>query len=537
MANAAHKRRKPQSRARAADIATPKIKAFDAGRFQRRLKALPTSAQAINAQIRTYGRTVLARSRYLCANNPYAAAAKETYVSALIGCGIKPSPLTKDADLKKAITEAWLYWTDESDADGLTDLYGQMATIGGEMFEAGECFARFRQRRPEDGLSVPLQVQLLPSEMLPLNLNRDLGNGNSIQMGIEFNALGQRVAYHFLRQHPGDNFTLISLSPSQITRVPASEVLHLYKPMRAGQIRGLPRTISSIAKLALFDQYDDAELERKKTAALNAGFIERTDAQSTFLNKVAEEKAKTATGADAGVATVDWQPGTITQLLPGEKMSFSEPADVGPNYEMFQYRTLLGCAAGMGVPYAGMTGDLRQTSYGSMRGGEVRFRRQIEREQHTIMVFQFCRAIWQRWIGAAVLAGALPIKPAEFLKRIKELMAVKWMPPKWEWIDPLNDLQAEKLAVRAGFKSRGDVIEELGYDPQETDARITEDRDRAASTHLVFDSDAHQVSDAGVTQQRPTGEQLAPDGATEGDHPTSDLGNTKPTSRAPAALN
>ncbi|TIV62993.1 MAG: phage portal protein, partial [Mesorhizobium sp.] len=138
--------------------------AFDAGKSARRLSGVPNSSVAINALIRRYGRSVLARSRYLAENNPYAAAAKETFVSALVGSGIKPSSLVKDAALKGQIQEAWLDWTDETDADGLTDLYGQQALIAAEMFEAGECFVRLRARRVEDGLTIPLQLQLLPAE-------------------------------------------------------------------------------------------------------------------------------------------------------------------------------------------------------------------------------------------------------------------------------------------------------------------------------------------------------------------------------------
>ena len=36
------------------------------------------------------------------------------------------------------------------------------------VFMTGEVFLRFRPRRVEDGLAVPLQIQMLPSEMLAL---------------------------------------------------------------------------------------------------------------------------------------------------------------------------------------------------------------------------------------------------------------------------------------------------------------------------------------------------------------------------------
>ena len=40
--------------------------------------------------------------------------------------------------------------------------------IAREVMEAGECFVRFRPRAPKEGLAVPLQLQLIEAEQLPL---------------------------------------------------------------------------------------------------------------------------------------------------------------------------------------------------------------------------------------------------------------------------------------------------------------------------------------------------------------------------------
>lgn len=447
------------------------VMAFDAGKNTRRLRGTTTATVAINTQIKSYGRTVRARSRYLAANNPYASAAKKAFVSALVGAGIKPSSLSEDAGLKKAIQEAWLDWTDEADADGLTDLYGLQATIASEIFEAGEVFVRFRPRRAEDGLSVPLQLQILPAEMLPLDDNRVLGS-NRVEMGIEFNAIGRRVAYHFLRQHPGADSTFIT-NATQTVRVPASEILHLFDPTQnAGQIRGIPHTLSAIVTAAIMDCYDDAELERKRTAALFGGFVTRPAIDDS--DHPLEQGADLTTVSGA----IGLEPGAIVDLADGEDIKFSAPADVGGSYEAFQYRNLLRMAAGFGVPYAAMTGDLRQTSYGSIRAGLVEFRRRVEAMQHSIMVFQFCRPVWQRWFGEAVLSVGLPLSLTDYATAPRQFQRVKWITPRWEWIDPYKDRQAEKLAVDNGFKARSDVIEAEGYDPEETDARIAADQER-----------------------------------------------------------
>ena len=67
--------------------------------------------------------------------------------------------------------------------------------------------------------------------------------------------------------------------------MPAREVLHVYRPIDAGQIRGLPHVAPAMVRLFLLDQYDDAELDRKKTAAMFAGFITKTAPEEALLGE------------------------------------------------------------------------------------------------------------------------------------------------------------------------------------------------------------------------------------------------------------
>ena len=63
---------------------------------------------------------------------------------------------------------------------------------------------------------------------------------------------------------------------------------------------------------------------------------------------------------------------------------------------------------------------------------------------------------------------------------------MKWIVPKWDWVDPLKERQAEALAVESGFKSRSDVVEAEGYDPEEMDQRIANDKEREERLGLSF---------------------------------------------------
>jgi lambda family phage portal protein len=131
-----------------------------------------------------------------------------------------------------------------------------------------------------------------------------------------------------------------------------------------------------------------------------------------------------------------------------------------------------------------VTGDLRQANYSSLREGKLEFRRRIEQVQHGTLVFQLCRPVWNRWLKDAALSGALDIPG--FAENPAVYLPVKWIPPKWDWVDPLKDRKAEIEAIAAGLKSRSDVIESEGYDAEEVDRRIAADRAREQELGLRF---------------------------------------------------
>ncbi|SHF46665.1 phage portal protein, lambda family [Ruegeria intermedia] len=454
---------------------------------RRRLRGWNPPLENINALVASGGPRLLARSRELVVTNGYAANACEAYAANLVGDGIKPSSLIEDGELRDRVQRLWLAWTDQADADGLTDFYGLQAMIAREMFVAGECFVRIRPRRAEDGLLVPMQLQLLQSEMLPFEKTETAANGNRIRCGIEFDRIGRRVAYHFRRRHPGDSTDHGEVIPAT-TRVPAEDVLHIYRAIDAGQIRGLPHVAPAMVRLFLLDQYDDAELDRKKTAAMFAGFVTKNAPEETLMGEIEDE------GTGIGIASLE--PGTLQVLLPGEDIKFSSPADVGGGYEAFQYRTLLAISASLGLPYHLVTGDVRQANYSSLRAELVEFRRRIGQLQHGVMAHQFCRPVWQRWLETAALSGALD------LPDIRAARAVHWIPPRWDWVDPLKDIQAQLLGINAGLMSRRKAVEATGYDIEEIDRENAADAARAAALGLHYSTSPGEAQGPRATPQK-----------------------------------
>jgi lambda family phage portal protein len=454
---------------------------LEAASTRKRMAPFVPASEHVNSLLRNAGGTTLARARWLVRNNGYARAALRSWATATVGAGIKPSPLIKTPSVKTAVTEAWADWTDYADAEDVTDFYGITRRVSRETFLAGECFVRLLPRPADSGIAVPLQLQVLPSEQLPLWKNEPAPNGNIIRLGIEFDATtNARVAYWFWRHDPSDPTVgfAFALASQELMRIPAEEIIHVFDPVEAGQIRGYSGFAPAIVKLFMMDVYDDAELERKKQAARFATFVTSPPPDYTNPNIVWE---------DDGEALPSWYgPGAFMSLKNGEDVKFSDPADVGPNYEGFQYRVLLQICSALGVPYAELSGDLTKATYASSRAGLLAFRGDVEAFQYAVLVYQFLRRIYHRWLQIAVLAGAVPITAAGWNRRRAQLQRFMAITPRAPWVDPMKDRAAEALAVQNGFKSRSHVIEAEGFDPEEVDQRIAEDHERERRLNLDF---------------------------------------------------
>lgn len=444
--------------------------------------------------------TLRDRSRAADRNDGVATAIIDTLVSNIIGDGILPLSQATDPTFRAALHARWRRWTDESDADGLLPFEGQQAQACRTWLVGGDCFARLRPRLPKDGLSVPFQVQVVEPELCPHTYTVTRPNGNRVRAGIEFDGIGRRVGYWFHRSRPGD---LLDYDRSQLVFLPADAVIHLYSPRRPGQLRGLPRLTQALIKLYELDKYDDAVLYRQELGNMFLGFIRRpaTTGEEAAIHPLT---GQVITGTD--VPTLTFEPGTLQELEPGEEMQFSEPPDVGSNYADFMRAQLSIACNSAGVPYEVVTGDMRGLNDRTMRVIVNEFRRQIQAAQHQIFAHQFCRRVFRAWLDRAFFAEALPI-PLTYLDDPSPWAAVKWMPPKWQYLHPVQDVQAQKEAIRNGFTSRQSVVAENGEDAEAIDAEQQADNARADALGLRYDSDGRQAQ---ASTRRETAEPIEP---------------------------
>lgn len=394
------------------------------------------------------------RVRALDRNDPRVRKALNTLTAELIGTGIKPQSALPDRTQRKAIHQLWFDWVDEADADGQREFYGLQALAFRTMVRDGECFLRLRPRLPKDGLSVPLQVQLLEADMCPLDHNGQGIDGNVIRAGIEFDRLGRRVAYWMLRQHPGDPNAGTSVDPRPV-RIAAEDIVHVYLAERPGQIRGVTWFSPVILRAHNMDLYDDAQMWRQNLATAFVGVWEQ-QADPSDLDVLDDD------GTTATAPTLEH--GTIIRGEPGETFKTTTPPGMGDDYDAFKTWQTRDFGAGLGLDYSQLSGDRKGSSYSAERTGTLQFRRFAEPLIHQV-AFTLCRPVWHRWMDLAAAASALPLP--QYALRRREYQRVRWVPQGWPWVDPQKDGAARIMHIAAGLASPQETIAELGNDPEQ----------------------------------------------------------------------
>ena len=428
------------------------VRRFDGAAGNRRGWGIGTQGR-INSEVAAAGPQLSARARYLANNNPWLSQAVANWCGALVGPGIVPTPQHPDTDTRADQTAQFSIWADAADADGRTDFWGLQADIARGLVIDGEAFVQVIDT--DDGP----RLRLIPPELVDWTLTRDLGNGAVIVQGVEFDADGNRVAYHVLPSRPHDQFP--TYAPP--VRIGADGILHVMKPLAAGQVRGVSWLAPVILPASEFDQLCDALLVGAKVAAMHAAFL-------IDMNGTAGEPYD-GTG-EGGILETGLEPGTMKRLPTGYDVKFNSPGQA-QEIGAFLRLNLQQLAAGLGLPEHLLSGDLTGANYSSLRAGLLPFRQRVEQIQYGTLVPQLLRPVWQRVVTYGVLSGDL--SAPDFESNPRAYLACDWLPPAFQQVDPAKQVQADVAELEAGLTSRRKLVAQRGWALEDLDSEIAAD--------------------------------------------------------------
>lgn len=390
-------------------------------------------------EIASGGPLVQRRARYLSRNNPHISNAVGNWTGAFVGHGIRLSVQDAAVDYRRRVGDAFESWAEQADIAGVTDFNGIQRQVAQHLCVDGEALVILHDA--PDGL----QLQVIPPELLDWSKTSDLPDGRAIRNGVEIDQDGRRLAFWILPDAPQTSF-----SAGASIRVDARDVLHIFHPLGAGQVRGLSWLAPVVITANELDQLTDALLTGAKIAAMHAGFITR-------VNEAAD--------ADDFTGDLSLEPGAMRILPAGTDVKFNSP-EQEKELDAFLRHQLRTMAAGLRLPDHLLSGDLSEANYSSLRAGLLPFRQRVEQIQRTTLTPQFLRPVWRRWLAAEIAAGRLDASPDT---------RCEWIMPAHYQVDPAKDLQATQTALEMGLMSRSEAIAARGRNADDLRDEIAAD--------------------------------------------------------------
>ena len=405
-------------------------------------------------------------ARHLDENHDLAIGVLNDLVTNIVGVGVGIEPMVVRGpnrepaeELNRQLDELWAeFWarpemTGELSGPDVERLVCRTWLRDGEVF-----IQHVTVPRAPYGSRIPYGLELLESDFLPYDLTRP---SDRITHGVQKDGWGRPVGYWFTKVHPGAmTFT------AQMTEVvwkPAEVISHLKFVRRLHQTRGVSILHGVLTRLDDLKDYEESERIAARVAAALTAFVKRDIGLSADVS-VAAEDATTA-------RSFSMEPGLIFDgLLPGEDVGTIDSKRPNPNLEAFRNGQLRAIAAGTNTRFSAVARDFNGT-YSAQR------QELVEGVAHYRMLFTYLRnrfylPVWQRFVDTCRLAGLLRI-PAGV--DMTSLYRPEIRPPNMPWIDPKKEIEAFAMMVENGFRSRHQIIRDLGSDPATVEAQLEAD--------------------------------------------------------------
>lgn len=471
-----------------------------------------TPLTSADAEQKAELRTLRARARELTRNTSvgvrYCLALEQNVVGD--GFRLQAKNYTNEGTLfqraNAAIEREWEAWSEPGacTVDGKHSLCDVLNLLVRTRATDGEFLCEF-----VEGADNPwgFSLNILDADLLDDTLNRPATRElNEIRQGVEIDRLGRPVNYYLWDEHPAD-FT--GTLQRRQRPVPAARIAHLFFSRRPRQTRGVPDFAPVMLDQRILAGYYEAELVAARIGAAKMGFI--------------SQKVEDGVGGDestepgvAGAIPMDADPGSFWRGEPGEELQMFDPTHPTTAFGDFAKAILHHLAAGLGISYGTLTGDLSQANYSSMRVGLLSERDFYKRHQKFV-ISHFLTRVYRLWIKNAILFRRLPELGDSASDR---WYRVKFIPRGFPWISPKDELEAAGTELALGITTRTDLAAERGRDLEEVyeglaeEEALAEEYDVHPQTPTLDKSAAAPAapSDAGDTGNGDQGGNDAEDG-------------------------
>lgn len=449
---------------------------YGASLVKKALKGWVTGGGSAAEDIHENLSTLRVRSRDLYMGVPLATGALKRYRTNVVGSGLTPKPVIdsealhmteEQADaLEKQISREFALWADSTscDAERLSSFYElqQLAFLNWLM--SGDVFALL-QTKERAGCPYTTCIQLVEADRVctPGDLY-DLEIDEKALGGVEVDDTGEVVAYHICNHHPlscrgvnsRDDWVRVEAYGKATGR---RNVLHVMTRERIGARRGVPLLAPVIEALKQLGRYTDAELIAAVVNGYMAVFIETEEPRDEKPMGEVEDALDAPVDQKDG-DSIEWGPGSVVDLAPGEKAKAVTPGRPNSNFDGFVSSIARQIGAALELPYE-LLMEQFTSSYSASRAALLEAWKAFS-QWRDWMVEKFCQPIYEEWLTEAVARGRInaPGFFAEALVR-KTYCNAQWYGPTQGQLDPVKEVQAAEDRVCSGFSTRAKEAMEL----------------------------------------------------------------------------
>lgn len=373
-------------------------------------------------------------------------------------CRVRKADRSLDVSLNERVQAEFLAW-----AEGSMTTDGQMGWVEfwRQMVEAwardGEAIFEFVRGDYLDGLA----LNPIESDMLDETLNTLYPQtGNEIRMGVELNADGRPVAYHFLTLHPGDAgwYGNKNSTTTRYRRVLADRVVHIFIKRRPGQTRGEPPTASILRDLKMMDGYREAEVTGRRVAASTMGFFVETPtaggAGGIEALATPDSKQPESEGLEMSL-----EPGTFKKLPRGLGLQQFDAKASSVDFKQFETQIGRSIAQGLGISAFSLVMQTDGVSYSTARTVVIEDRDFYRGKQR--MFLRPAKRVFDEWLKSRIMQPGtmIPASRYEIVRTSSKLVA-----RGWAWVDPAKDVSSNAEALRTRQTSLSRIAADRGID-------------------------------------------------------------------------
>ncbi len=385
-------------------------------------------------------------------------------VCQVLGSGLRVDPQTGSAKRNALLSDLWREWTETPD---LCDFTGRMTFAEIErlalrqMWLDGDSFVLKDER---SGSVLLEEGDRCTSAQNQWTINVD-GQERDLVLGVELDGTTRKpLAYYFQRYKPGERQRIWRQVPQvtdeRMVRIPSDQVLHVYRPRRATQTRGVTAFHPVLDRIYMLEDIEFADLVRQQVSSCIAAFV--------YSDYGPQWGAQTEENAsDGSTLTVEeFSPGMVVQLPPGSKVEGFSP-NVSTSDVREQAKQIVrevGLCIGLPLELSLMiTSD---TTFHGYRG-VVEAYKVTARELRTWFSSKLRSSVYRWKVSQWIEEGLIPDRACCYRHTVHG--------PTWAYVDPEKDAKADEPRIKAHLASPRQVWAERGRDYEEGVREIAED--------------------------------------------------------------